>query len=167
MATVPIHVNQVECHPFLPQRPLLDFCTQHKIVLTAYSPLGSSDAPARTESDPSLLSSAKIGEIAAKYDKSAAQVLIRFHVQRGVVAIPKSKTPKCAILLHIVTRCSVPSRPTTPIAQWFAPLGPQRFCTLDVHPRRRPAPRPHGRHPVPDARVHAGTWRKTSTCASS
>lgn len=94
MATVPIHVNQVECHPYLPQSRLLDYCTQRGIVLTAYSPLGSPDAVARTEADPSLLSDPTVAAVAAKYGRSAAQVLIRFHTQRGVVAIPKSKTPQ-------------------------------------------------------------------------
>ena len=93
-ATVPCAVNQVESHPLLPQTSLLAYCQQHKIVLTAYSPLGSPDnLRARKESDPSLLSDAHIAEIGAAYGKSAAQVLVRFHTQRGVVAIPKSKTP--------------------------------------------------------------------------
>jgi diketogulonate reductase-like aldo/keto reductase len=93
-ATVPCAVNQVECHPLLPQGSLLGYCRQHKIVLTAYSPLGSPDnLRARKVSDPALLSNERIVEMGAAYGKSAAQVLVRFHTQRGVVAIPKSKTP--------------------------------------------------------------------------
>mmetsp|Transcript_45835 Transcript_45835/g.147612 ORF Transcript_45835/g.147612 Transcript_45835/m.147612 type:complete len:372 (+) Transcript_45835:64-1179(+) len=91
---IPIAVNQVESHPLLPQTSLLDFCRARKIVVTAYSPLGSPDnVRARTDSDPSLLGDAGIAAIGASYGKSAAQVLVRFHTQRGVVAIPKSKTP--------------------------------------------------------------------------
>ena len=93
-ARVPCSVNQVESHPLLPQRELLVYCRQQKIVLTAYSPLGSPDnTRARKESDPSLLRHERIVSIGAAYGKSAAQVLVRFHTQRGVVAIPKSKTP--------------------------------------------------------------------------
>ena len=77
----------------LPQTRLLEHCTKHGIVLTAYSPLGSPDAAARKAEDPSLLSDATVAQIAAKHGKSPAQILIRFHTQRGIVAIPKSKTP--------------------------------------------------------------------------
>jgi diketogulonate reductase-like aldo/keto reductase len=92
-ARVPCAVNQVESHPLLPQRSLLAFCEQHGIVLTAYSPLGSPDnVRARKHSDPSLLGSERIAAIGASHGKSAAQVLVRFHTQRGVATIPKSKT---------------------------------------------------------------------------
>lgn len=94
VAHVPPSVNQVECHPLLPQRPLLEFCSAHRIVLTAYSPLGSPDAKGRRPDDPSLLSDARITEIGAEYGKTPAQVLVRFQTQRGIVAIPKSETPK-------------------------------------------------------------------------
>ena len=78
----------------LPQTGLVEYCRAHGIVVTAYSPLGSPDnVRARTDSDPSLLGDARIAAIGATYGKSAAQVLVRFHTQRGVVAIPKSKTP--------------------------------------------------------------------------
>ena len=92
--TVPVMVNQVESHPLLPQQKLLEYCRAQKIILTAYSPLGSPDnVRARKESDPSLLGNERIAAIGKSYGKSVAQVLIRFHTQRGVVAIPKSKTP--------------------------------------------------------------------------
>lgn len=166
---VPIHVSQIESHPYLPQRQLLEYANKHQVralpyasrsqqrgdgsrmlirmliwmpirmpismlmgreavppmltpgcsppdahwtstlahphlhvftcvspqvVLTAYSPLGSPDnVRARKESDPLLLGHPRIAAIGRSYSKSAAQVLVRFHSQRGVVAIPKSKTP--------------------------------------------------------------------------
>ncbi|KAK9473584.1 NADP-dependent oxidoreductase domain-containing protein [Dipodascopsis tothii] len=81
--TVPA-VNQVELHPYLPQFELLEFAKSKGIHITAYSPLGSTDAPLQNES--------VIQEIAAKTGKTPAQVLISWAATRGSV-IPKSVTP--------------------------------------------------------------------------
>lgn len=88
-------VTQVESHPYLPQTAELAFARTHGIVMTAYSPLGSPDRPARLieEGDPAPMHDPAVLAIAAKHGKSAAQVLIRWQAQRGVVVIPKSTTP--------------------------------------------------------------------------
>jgi len=77
-------VNQVEFNPFLYQRELLEFCTAHGIALVAYCPL------ARAQK----LDDARLKKIAAKHGKTAAQVMIRWILQHGVAAIPKSSRPE-------------------------------------------------------------------------
>jgi len=84
-AKIPPVVNQVELHPYLAQWELQQFCKENNILLTAYSPLGSTNSP--------LTSDSVVTEIAKRNDKSVAQVLISWAVQRGTVVIPKSVTP--------------------------------------------------------------------------
>lgn len=83
-------VNQVECHPHLQQRELLDFLNEHDIVMTAYSPLGSGDRQNLKDDEPPLLEHPTIEKIAAAHGVTPAQVLIAWAIQRKTVVIPKS-----------------------------------------------------------------------------
>lgn len=87
-------MNQVELHPFLQQSELLEYCSEHDIHVTAYSPLGSGDrhTSLKAEEEPSLLDHPTILEIAQKHNFSPAQVLIKWSLDRGTAVIPKSTT---------------------------------------------------------------------------
>ncbi|HCN58461.1 MAG TPA: aldo/keto reductase [Exiguobacterium sp.] len=80
---VPV-VNQIELHPFLSQEAIREFCQKNGIVVEAWSPLMKGrDA----------LTEPVITEIAARHGKTPAQVVLRWHLQHGIIAIPKSVTP--------------------------------------------------------------------------
>lgn len=73
-------VNQVEFHPRLVQTQLHDFCRSKKIQLEAWRPLMSGSAG----------NIPLIADLSKKYDKTTAQIIIRWHLQKGLVVIPKS-----------------------------------------------------------------------------
>jgi methylglyoxal/glyoxal reductase len=77
-------VNQVELHPFLQQRELVEFCEKAGIVVEAYSPL----TKGQKLGDPQLAA------IAAETGRTPAQVLIRWSLQKGCVVIPKSSNER-------------------------------------------------------------------------
>ncbi|XP_044863578.1 aldose reductase-related protein 2-like isoform X1 [Mauremys mutica] len=87
--------NQVELHPYLTQPKLVEYCKSKGIVLIAYSPFGcpALPCPSGENSPVPLLENPTVNEIAQKHGKTSAQVLIRFHIQRGIANIPKSITP--------------------------------------------------------------------------
>lgn len=91
-ANEPPAVLQVESHPYLTQERLLRFCRQHDIAYTAFSPLGAQSYHQLGMADrsDSLLEHPQIETIAAAHQKTPAQVLLRWGVQRGTAVIPKT-----------------------------------------------------------------------------
>ncbi|MGA4876494.1 aldo/keto reductase [Streptomyces lydicamycinicus] len=77
-------VNQIELHPLFPQAASRAFHARHNIVTEAWSPIGQGKG---------LLENPTLVELAAKHGKTPAQIVLRWHVQLGNVAIPKSVTP--------------------------------------------------------------------------
>jgi diketogulonate reductase-like aldo/keto reductase len=75
-------VNQMELHPYLTQKDVVAYCRRKGIVPEAWSPLGSSKIP--------LLQEEMLKDIGARYDKSPAQIVLRWNIDTGVVSIPKS-----------------------------------------------------------------------------
>ncbi|OJJ00547.1 hypothetical protein ASPVEDRAFT_575649 [Aspergillus versicolor CBS 583.65] len=88
-AKLPPAVNQIEAHPYLQQRELLEWSKEKGILVTGYSPLGNNiyNIP-RTVDDPLVI------EIAKSLNKTPAQVLVSWAIQRGTVVLPKSVTPE-------------------------------------------------------------------------
>jgi 2,5-diketo-D-gluconate reductase A len=78
-------VNQVELHPGFPQSELRAVHARHGIATESYSPLAQADA--------GLLAEPALTAAAAAHGKSVAQVILRWHVQLGSIAIPKASSP--------------------------------------------------------------------------
>jgi diketogulonate reductase-like aldo/keto reductase len=78
-------VNQIEFHPYLQSRPLLEFCRARQIQVEAWSPLMQGG---------SLLRDPAISEISRAHGKTLAQIILRWDVQSGIVTIPKSAKPE-------------------------------------------------------------------------
>ncbi|NMM97787.1 aldo/keto reductase [Bifidobacterium olomucense] len=75
-------VDQIESSPQFTNQELIDFLAGKSIHTEAWSPLGGTGG--------NLLAEPVLAEIGAKYGKSAAQVVIRWHIQRGIIVLPKS-----------------------------------------------------------------------------
>jgi len=77
-------VNQIELHPYLQQQELREFDAKHGIATEAWSPLAKGG---------SLLGDPVIADLAVKYSRTPAQIVLRWHLQLGNIVIPKSVTP--------------------------------------------------------------------------
>ena len=76
-------VNQIESHPYLTQDDVRTFCAEHQIAVEAWSPLGQG----------AVLDDPVVARIAERTGKTPAQVVLRWHIQRGDIVFPKSVTP--------------------------------------------------------------------------
>lgn len=93
-------MNQVELHPLLQQRALLDFCKKEDILVTAYSPLGSGDRSLAMKgaNEPNMMDLQILKDIAKERNATVPQILIAWHGHRGCAAIPKSTSKE-----HIIS----------------------------------------------------------------
>lgn len=93
LSEAPLLTNQVEYHPFLDQSEVLEKCSEHSMMLTAYSPLARGD----------VIGNQKLEEIGEKYGKSEVQVALRWLIQQdNVTAIPKATSEE-----HIVQNLDI------------------------------------------------------------
>ena len=84
MATKKPVINQIEIHPWLTQEKTTDYNRRHGLVTQAWSPLARGQ----------ILDQPDLVALSTKYDKSVAQIVIRWHIQRGFAVIPKSVSPE-------------------------------------------------------------------------
>jgi 2,5-diketo-D-gluconate reductase A len=77
-------VNQIEAHPYLTQDDVRGFCAEHQIAVEAWSPI----AQGKVLDDPTVTA------LAEKYGKTPAQIVLRWHIERGDIVFPKSVTPE-------------------------------------------------------------------------
>lgn len=83
LAAEPLVTNQVEVHPYLDQSRIIAACRRHGLSVTAYCPLARGKVP----------DDAVLAGIGRQYGKSAAQVALKYLVQSGLIAIPRSASP--------------------------------------------------------------------------
>ncbi|MBE6484620.1 MAG: aldo/keto reductase [Actinomycetaceae bacterium] len=85
-ATIKPSVNQVECHPYYPQDELRQRLAPYGTLIESWYPLGHGDA--------GLLDEPLFAELGATYGKTPAQVILRWHIQKGNIIFPKSTNPE-------------------------------------------------------------------------
>ncbi|QGJ69944.1 4-dihydromethyl-trisporate dehydrogenase [Planctomycetales bacterium 10988] len=83
---------QVELHPYLTQEKLVRFCKESDIAVTGFSPLGAQSyfSLNMAEADEAVIQQPVVVEIAKKHDRTPAQVVLRWGVQRGTAIVPKT-----------------------------------------------------------------------------
>ncbi|MGO4376354.1 aldo/keto reductase, partial [Paenibacillus sp. MCAF20] len=78
-------INQIETHPEFPQNELHEYLARHRLH-EAWGPLG--------QGNKALLDRPELAKIAFHHNKSVAKVILRWHLQRGVIVIPKSSNSR-------------------------------------------------------------------------
>jgi diketogulonate reductase-like aldo/keto reductase len=79
-------VNQFEVHPLFTQKPLIEYCKSKNIVVEAYTPIA--------RFDDRLVRLPALNDIAKKYNKSIVQIVLRWHIQNGVIPVVRSLNKK-------------------------------------------------------------------------
>lgn len=85
---------EIECHPYLTQKSLAHYCMQRRIQVIACAPLGTPNRPNGLTGEPNLFANQTILDIAKAKEKTSAQILIRYQIQREHCVLVKSVTPK-------------------------------------------------------------------------
>jgi len=75
-------INQIESHPYFHNQEVINYCREQNIAVQVYSPLGGADS--------NILKDDVLRAIALQYGKTPAQIILRWHIQRGVIVFPKS-----------------------------------------------------------------------------
>ncbi|KAF4375288.1 hypothetical protein G4B88_021954 [Cannabis sativa] len=83
-------VNQIETHPYFQRDSLLKFCQKHGISVTAHTPLGGAAANTEWFGSISCLDDPVLQDLAKKYNRTVAQIVLRWGIQRNTVVIPKT-----------------------------------------------------------------------------
>ncbi|KGN43183.1 NADP-dependent D-sorbitol-6-phosphate dehydrogenase [Cucumis sativus] len=83
-------VNQIETHPYFQRESLVKFCQKHGICVTAHTPLGGAAANTQRFGTLSCLEDPVVEELAEKYGRSPAQIVLRWGIQRNSTVIPKT-----------------------------------------------------------------------------
>ncbi|KAL3842149.1 hypothetical protein ACJMK2_020195 [Sinanodonta woodiana] len=84
---------QIEVSPYFQNSRIIDFSKSHGLTVTAYAPFGNPARPWKEADQPNALEDETLQKLADKKGKSVAQVILRWHLQRGLAVVPKSITP--------------------------------------------------------------------------
>ncbi|KAF4375407.1 hypothetical protein F8388_024066, partial [Cannabis sativa] len=87
-------VNQIETHPYFQRDSLVKFCQKHGVFVTAHTPLGGATANTELFGSISCLDDPILQDLARKYNKSVAQIVLRWGIQRNTAVIPKTSKVK-------------------------------------------------------------------------
>lgn len=79
-------INQFEVHPLFTQKPLIEFCKKNDITIEAYTPLA--------RNDDRLQKNLILKGLAKKYNKTIQQIILRWHIELGIIPIPRSLNPE-------------------------------------------------------------------------
>ncbi|CAB3373308.1 Hypothetical predicted protein [Cloeon dipterum] len=86
--------NQIECHPYFNQKSLSEHCAKRGVIVTGYSPFARPSRSWVGPDEPILLEEPALVVIAKKYNKTVANILLRYQIDCGHITIPKTVSPE-------------------------------------------------------------------------